>query len=147
MTIMRPRVLPDLVTLREAIDRLFEEPFVFPREWPTIERFQRPAIDAYSTPESFVVKVAVPGLRPEDIHTTLTGDVLTIEGTFREETKREENGYVYHELGRGELRRSISLPTGLKTEAAEASYAEGILTLTIPKVAEAKPREIKVKAA
>jgi HSP20 family protein len=147
MTLMRPRMIPELPTLREAIDRLFDESFVSPRELLAMERFDRPAIDAYTTPEALVVKVAVPGLKPADIHTTITGDVLTVEGKHQEETKREDQGYLYRELSRGELRRSISLPAGLKTDAADAAYANGILTLTIPKVEEAKPREIKVKAA
>lgn len=147
MTLMRPRMFPELPSLREAIDRLFDESFVSPRELMALDRFERPAIDAYTTPEAFVVKVAVPGLKPEDIHTTLAGEMLTVVGKYREETKREEEGYVYRELSRGELRRSVSLPAGLKTDAAEASYADGILTLTIPKLEEAKPREIKVKAA
>lgn len=146
MTLMRPRTHSDLPTLREAIDRLFDESFA-PREWFAAERFDRPAIDAYSTPDAFVVKAAMPGIKPEDIHTTVTGDVLTVEGKYREETKREEQGYLYRELSRGELRRSISLPAGLKTDASQASYADGILTLTIPKAEEAKPRTIEVKAA
>jgi HSP20 family protein len=147
MTLMRPRIFPEAPTLREAIDRLFDESFIRPGQWFATDLFERPAIDAYMTPEAFVVKVAVPGLKAEDIHTTLAGNVLTVEGTFGEEARREEKGYVYRELSRGELRRSISLPAGLRTDATEASCAEGILTLTIPKLEETKPREIKVKAA
>lgn len=146
MTLMRPRVFPAM-SLRETIDRLFDESFVRPGEWLTADRFERPAIDAYLTADAFVVKVAVPGLKSEDIRTTITGDMLTVEGTFQEETKREDKGYLYRELSRGELRRSINLPSGLKTDAAEASHADGILTLTIPKLEESKPREIKVVAA
>jgi len=147
MTLMRPRVFSELPTLREAIDRLYDESFGSPREWFGMDRFERPAIDAYTTPEAFLVKAALPGFKAEDIQTTITGDVLTVEGKYRQETKREEQGYLYRELSRGELRRSISLPSGLKTDAAEAAYADGILTLTIPKAEEAKPREITVKAA
>ena len=130
-----------------AIDRLFDESLTVPREWFAPERFDRPAIDAYSTPDAFVLRAAMPGIKPEEIHTTVTGNVLTVEGKFSEEAKREEQGYLYRELSRGELRRSISLPADLKTDAAEAAYADGILTLTFPKAEAAKPREIKVKAA
>lgn len=147
MTLMRPRLFSEVPSLRDAIDRLFDESFVSPRQMFPIDRFDRPAIDAYSTPEAFVVKAAMPGIKPEEIHTTLTGDVLMVEGKFREESKHEEQGYLYRELSRGELRRSISLPAGLKTDAAEAAYADGILTLTIPKAEASKPREIKVKTA
>ena len=147
MTLMRPRMFSEVPTLREAIDRLFDESLVSPRQWFATDRVDRPAIDAYSTPEAFVVKAAMPGIKPEEIHTTVSGDVLTVEGKYREESKHEEQGYLYRELSRGELRRSISLPAGLKTDAAEAAYADGILTLTIPKAEASKPREIKVKAA
>lgn len=147
MTLIRPRVSSELPSLRDAIDRLFDESFVSPREWLATERFDRPAIDAYTTPEAFVVKAAMPGIKPDEIHTTVTGNVLTVEGAYREEAKREEQGYLVRELSRGELRRSIGLPAGLKVDAAEAAYADGILTLTIPKAETAKPREIKVKAA
>ena len=147
MTLMRPRMFSEAPSLRDAIDRLFDESFTVPREWFATERFNRPAIDAYTTPEAFVVKAAMPGIKPEEIHTTITGDVLTVEGKFREESKHEEQGFLHRELSRGELRRSISLPAGLKTDAADAAYADGILTLTIPKAEAAKPREIKVKAA
>lgn len=80
-----------------------------------MDRFEKPAIVAYTTPEAFVVKAAMPGIKPEAVQTTVTGEVLTVAGKYREETKREEHGYLYHELSRGELRRSISLPAGLKT--------------------------------
>lgn len=147
MSLMRPRMFPEAPTLRETVDRLYEEPFVSPPVWFASERFERPAIDAYATPEAFVVRAAMPGIKPEEIRTTVTGDVLTVEGTFREESKHEERGYLYRELSRGELRRSISLPAGLRTEAAEAVYADGILTMTIPRAEAATSREIKVKAA
>jgi HSP20 family protein len=143
MTLTRPRS-SELPTLREAIDRLFEDPFIRLPAWPIHDGFDRPAIDVYTTPEAYVIKAALPGIKPEDIHTTLTGEVLTIVGAFREEEKREEKGYLYRELSTGELRRSITLPRGLKTDAIEASYADGVLTLTIPKAEEVKPREIKV---
>lgn len=145
MTLMRPRPLFDAPSLRDAMDRFFDRSFVSPGEWLTLARFEQPAIDVVSKPESFVVKAALPGVKPEDIETTITGDTLTIHGKYYEEEKREEEGYLYRELSRGEFRRSVGLPTGIKSEAAEATFRDGILTLTIPKVEPVKPREIKVK--
>ena len=145
MTLMRPRPFLDTPSLREAMDRLFERSFVSPGEWLTLARFEQPAIDVVSKPDAFVVKAALPGVKPEDIETTVTGDTLTIHGKYQEEEKREEEGYLYRELSRGEFRRSIGLPTGIKSEAAEATFKDGILTLSIPKVEPVKPREIKVK--
>ena len=144
MTLTRPRTTPELPTLREAIDRLFDDSFVRFAVSPSYDGFDKPAIDVYTTPDAYVVRAAMPGIKPEDIHSTITGDVLTLEGTFREEEKREEKGYLYRELSSGEMRRSVTLPRGLRTDAAEATYADGVLTLTIPKAEEVKPREIKV---
>lgn len=147
MTLLRPRPFPELPTLREAIDRLFDEAIVSPGMWLPFEAVGRPALDAYTTPEAFVVKAELPGFAPDEIHTEVTGDTLTIEAKRGEEQKREERGYVYRERRRGELRRTLTLPPGLKVDEAEATYVDGVLTLTIPKLPEAKPREIKVKAA
>ena len=147
MTLMRPRPFSDTPSLREAMDRLFERSFVSPGEWLTLARFEQPAIDVVSKPDVFVVKAALPGVKPEDIETTITGVTLTIHGKYLEQEKREEEGYLYRELSRGEFRRSIELPTGIRSDAAEATFHDGILTLTIPKVEPVKPREIKVKTA
>jgi len=145
MTLMRPRSLFDPPSLRDAMDRLFDRSFVSPGEWLTLARFEQPAIDVVSKPEAFVVKAALPGVQPEDIETTITGNTLTVHGKFREEENREEEGYLYRELSRGEFRRSVGLPTDITSEGAEATFKEGILTLTIPKVKPIKPRQIKVK--
>jgi len=145
MTLQRPRPFFDAPSLREAMDRLFDRSFVSPGEWMTLARFEQPAIDVVSKPEAFVVKAALPGVKPEDIETTITGDTLTIHGKFHEEEKREAEGYLYRELSRGEFRRSVGLPTGIKADAADATFKDGILTLTIPKVEPIKPREITVK--
>ena len=145
MTLMRPRPYFDMPSLREAMDRLFDQSFVTPSEWLTLARFEHPAIDVVSKPEAFVVKVALPGVKPEDIETTITGDTLTIHGKYREEEKKEEEGYLFRELSRGEFRRTLQLPIGVKADAAEATFHDGILTLIIPKVEPIKPKEIKVK--
>jgi HSP20 family protein len=145
MTLTRFRAIGELPSLRDTIERLVDESFVSPI-WLSSDT-DRPLIDAYTTPEAFVVKAAMPGIPAEEIHTTVTGDVLTIEGRHREERATDSEGYVHRELSRREVRRSITLPAGLKTDAAAAAYADGILTLTIPRGDEAKPHEIKVNAA
>jgi HSP20 family protein len=147
MTIMRRHYgVPELPTLRSAIDRLFDESFVRPSEWLTVgfEGVFTPPIDVYGTKEAFVVKVALPGVKPEAVETLIEGDTLTIHGMY-EEKEKEGIGYLFRELPRGEFRRAIVLPVGLKLEAAVATFEHGILTLTIPKVEAAKPRKITVQ--
>jgi len=149
MTLMRPRYgTPMLPTLREAIDRLFDESFVRPGEWLTLGvdgKFAL-AIDAYTTKDNFVVKAALPGVKPEAVETTIDGETLVIRGRFEEKAEKEDAGYVLRELSRGEFQRSLVLPHGLKTDKVEAVFEHGILTLTFPKVEEAKPRKITVTA-
>jgi HSP20 family protein len=149
MTLMRPRYgTPLMPTLRDAIDRLWDESIIRPGEWLTLGadgRFTLP-LDAFTTKDSFVVKAALPGVTPEAVETTIEGETLTIRGTFEEKGEKEEAGYLLRELSRGEFRRSVILPRGLKTDKVEAVFEHGILTLTFPKVEETKPRKITVTA-
>lgn len=89
---------------------------------------------------------ALPGVKPEAVETTIEGDTLTIRGSYEEKVEGEEVGYLFHEMARGEFRRSLVLPAGLKTDAVEATFEHGVLTLVVPKVEEIKPRRITVKA-
>lgn len=149
MTIMRPRYgMPMLPSLRETIDRLFDDSFVRPGEWMTlgVDGKLFPPFDAYGTKEAFIVKAALPGVKPEAVETTIDGDTLTIRGRYEEIGEKDEAGYLLRELSRGEFRRSLVLPTGLKTDAVSAIFEHGILTLTFPKVEAAKPRKITVTA-
>lgn len=149
MTIMRrPYGFPELPTFGTALGRFFDDPFVRPAEWLTlgVDGIHMPPIDAYATKEAFVVKVALPGVLPDTVETTIEGDTLTIRGTYEAYLEKEEIGYLFHELPRGEFRRSLVLPAGLKTEAVDATFELGLLTLVIPKVEELKPRHITVKA-
>jgi HSP20 family protein len=149
MTIVRRRyAFPELPTFRTAFERFLEEPFVRPSEWLTLgaEGVHMPLIDAYATKEAFIVKVALPGVQAEKVETTIEGDTLSIRGSFEPFVEKEETGYLFHELPRGEFRRSLVLPAGLKTEAVDATFEHGLLTLVLPKAEEIKPRHITVKA-
>jgi HSP20 family protein len=104
-----------------------------------------PAIDIYETAEKdVVVKADLPGLKREDIKVTFENNVLTIEGerTFETETAREQ----YHrvERGYGAFRRTFTLPTTVDAARVEASYQDGLLTVTLPRREESRPRQIQV---
>jgi HSP20 family protein len=128
------------------MDRLFEESFVRPsRILGLFGEEAQPSIDMYQTPSEVVVKAALPGVKPEEVDITITGDTLTIKGETKasQEVKRED--YIYQEHRYGAFSRSITLPSFLQSEKAEATFENGILTLTIPRAEEAKPKTIKVK--
>ena len=132
--------------LRRAVDRLFDERFFTPYRLFTFDRSETNPIDVYQTESEMVVKATVPGVKPEDVDVTIDDNILTIKGETKAEEKIERKDYLYQEHRYGTFRRSVVLPRGLKAEKAEASFENGILTLSIPKDEESKPKRIKVKA-
>jgi HSP20 family protein len=145
--IVRWEPFRELVSLREAMDRLFEESFVRPgggRLAPA--GMEVPAVDVYQTDDAVVVKSAIPGIKPEDIDISITGDTLTIKGETRVEEEVNEENYIRRERRYGSFCRSLALPLPVVTEKAEAEFENGVLTLTLPKAEEVKPKAIKIKA-
>jgi len=147
MAIERWQPLSELMSLRQAMDRLFEDSFVRPsRGLVTVGEIAAPALDVYQTSNEVVVKAALPGLKPEDVNIDITGETLTIRGESKAEQEIKKEDYLYKERRYGSFSRSVVLPSGLKTDKAEATMENGILTLTIPKLEEVKPKKISVKA-
>jgi HSP20 family protein len=137
----------DLMSLREAMDRLFEESVVRPRAgWLAPLGAASLAVDMYETDDKVVVKTAVPGVKPEDIDVSITGDVLTIKGETKTEEKVEKADYIRQERRYGAFSRSLSLPSMVVADKASAEFENGVLILTLPKAEEVKPKTIKVKA-
>ena len=134
----------EVVSLQRAMDRLLEEAWPFPS--PFHERAFDLAMDMYETDENVVVKTAVPGVKPEAIEVTVVGNTLTIKGETKAEEKVEEKNYIRRERRYGKFARTVALPTHVEPEQAKAEFENGILTLTIPKKEEAKPKTIEVKA-
>ena len=136
----------ELLSLRQAMDRLFEESFVRPRGYLGIEGQggHGMPLDVYATRDALVVEAALPGVKPDDVDITLTGDTLTISATSAEERSSEDQGVLYQEIRRGAVSRSLTLPENLKADQAAASFENGILRLQIPRAEEAKPRQIRI---
>ena len=136
----------DLVSLREAMDRLFEESVVRPGGAALAPRVVGTlAVDVYETDEDVVVKASVPGVDPEELDISITGDTLTIKGETRAEEEVEEENYVYRERRYGAFSRSMTIPTSVEASEADAEFEDGVLTLRLPKAEEVKPKTIKVK--
>jgi HSP20 family protein len=128
------------------MDRLFEDGLArYPRLWPRLGEWELP-IDMYQTANEVVVKASVPGLKPEEVDVSITGDTLTIKGEQKEEKEVEEENYIYKERRYGTFSRSMLIPVKVKSDKAEAVFEDGTLTLTLPKAEEVKPKQIKVKA-
>jgi len=137
----------DLISLREAMDRLFEESIVRPRAgWLSPVRAESLAVDMYETGDAVIVKTAIPGVKAEDVDVSITGDTLTIKGETRAEEEVKEENYIRRECRYGSFCRSLTVPVSIVADKAEAEFENGVLTLTLPKAEEVKPKPIKVKA-
>jgi len=147
MAIERWQPFSELMSLRQAMDKLFEDSFVRPsRALAALGEVTAPALDVYQTANEVVVKATLPGLKPEDVSIDITGETLTIKGETKAEQEIKKENYLYQERRYGSFARSVVLPSGLKPDKAEATIEDGVLTLTIPKAEEVKPKAIKVKA-
>jgi HSP20 family protein len=150
MSIVRWRPFEDMLTLREAMDRLFEESVVRPRAARRRrERVELP-VNIWEDADVLHVVARVPGLEADDLEITLVGEVLTIRGRFPSDAEREESkdwSWYSNELWYGPFERTISLPTKVQSDKVDAVFKNGLLHLTIPKAEEVKPKTIKVKVA
>jgi len=147
MNIVRWQPFTELMSLRQAMDRLLEDSFVTPfRLTGATDNGLTAPIDIYHTDNDLVVKVALPGVKPEDVDITITGDTLSIKGETKAEEDIKREDYIFKEHRYGAFSRSLTLPHGLNTDKSEANFENGVLTLTIPKSAKVKPKSIKVKA-
>ncbi len=136
----------NMVSLREAMDRLFEESFLHPLEGPSSPLVGTSlAVDIYERDDALVVKAAVPGIKANDLDISVTGDVLTIKGETKETEEPKEENYHRRELRYGSFCRSIRLRTKVDVNKVNAVFAEGVLTLTFPKPEEELPKSISIR--
>ena len=92
-----------------------------------------------------VVKVTLPGVKPDEVDITITGDALIIKGEHKEEREVKDESYIRRERRSGSFTRTVLIPVSVQSDKAEATFENGVLTLTLPKAEEVKPRQIKVK--
>ena len=136
----------EMMTLREAMDRLFDDAFTRPLSIRDGWSMASPAIDMYQTENDVVIKASIPGMKAEDVQINITGDVLTLKGESKLEEERNDKSWHIREQRFGSFERSVALPTAVKSDKAEAVFENGILTVTLPKADEVKPKTINIKA-
>jgi len=134
-------------SLRDDLDTLLELPFLTGSGRQT-QLFSgwTPALDLYQNADNVVALVELPGMRKEDIEISLQDGMLTIAGERKNESG-EENGATRTERFTGKFRRSVTLPTRVDANKVNAVYKDGILTVTLPKAEEAKPKQIQVNVS
>ena len=133
-----------LASLRDELDSLFEMPLWASRGGQS-QLFSgwTPALDVYQSNDNVIVMIELPGMRKEEIEISLHDGTLTIGGERKNESKDGENAERTERFV-GKFRRSISLPTRVDGNKVNATYRDGILTVTLPKAEEAKPKQIQV---
>ena len=131
----------ELVSLREAMDRLFEESLA-ERQIRGHGEARLP-IDVYTTPSEIILKAAVPGVPPEDVEVTVEGDTLTIRAEVPGPLENVE--YIFQECPCGRFSRVLTLNVPIDDDNIEATFEHGLLTLVLPKVTPAEPKTIKIQ--
>lgn len=148
MTIERWDPFREMVSLRDAVNSLLQESFV----QPTAARPER-GTAAYKLPldvsereNDFMVMASLPGIKPEDVQTTIFGDTLTIRGESKADAEHKDQNWLLLERRSGSFQRSVSLGTQINAEKASAQFENGVLTLTLPKSEQARPKQIRISA-
>jgi HSP20 family protein len=136
----------EFMTLRQAMDHLFDDAFTRPLSLSMRDGWSVPAIDMYQTDDDVVVKASIPGFNANDVQISITGEILTLRGEMKHEDEKNDKSWHVREQRWGSFERSIALPTEVVADKAKAEFENGILIVTLPKAEEVKPKTITVKA-
>ena len=142
--VTRRQPINEMMTLREAMDQLFDDAFTRPRSGSGVS--VTPAIDLYQTADHIVLKADLPGLKVDDVQISVRSGTLTLRGEFKHENNQTQLTYHILERRTGAFERSVILPADVQTEKAKADFTDGVLTITLPKVESLKSKTITVKA-
>jgi HSP20 family protein len=142
--VRRTSPLGELVTLRHAMDRLFEDSVVRPRSWGVDADANSLPLDVTNSTDALVVEAALPGIKPDDVEITVEDGRLTIRAESRQERESTEGETLVSEIRRGSVSRMLTLPNGLEADKATATFEDGMLRLTFPRAEAVKPRQIRI---
>jgi HSP20 family protein len=145
MPIVRWEPFRDLLTTQREFDRLFKEAFSpMSGETEVSTRSWAPPVDIYETEDAIVLKAELPGIDPKDVEVRVEDNTLYLKGERNYEKEVKEQNYHRIERSYGSFARSFSLPNSIDAEKVKAEYKDGLLTLTMPKREETKPKTIKI---
>ncbi|MFO7664350.1 MAG: Hsp20/alpha crystallin family protein [Chloroflexota bacterium] len=150
--IVRWNPMREAVDLYNEFDRMFESQanrsrWGLPMRTNDVVGSWSLALDVAENGDFFTVKASLPGMTPEDLNVTLEDNVLTIQGELREDETIEEESYHIRERRYGSFSRSLRFPVPVNANNIEAAYENGILTLSVPKAEEVKPKRIEIKVS
>lgn len=147
MAIVRWDPFKDLESLQSRMNRVFSDALLRARgtEEGLLEGAWRPAVDIFEDEANFVVKAEVPEVDPQAIDIRVEENILTIKGERKVEREEKKENYHLMERSYGTFQRSFTLPASIEREKIKANYDKGILTVTLPKKEEKKPRQVKIE--
>ena len=140
--------LRDIMVFRDEMDRLFENffsPWGLRRRRVSGEVVWAPEVDVYEDENNVIVEAEIPGLKAEELDISVTGNTITLRGEKKGEKEKKAKNYHLLERTYGSFERVIELPTEVEAPKAKAKLKNGVLEVVLPKVAEAKPKQIKVE--
>ncbi len=144
-TLIRWEPAREMMSLREAMDHLFDDAFTRPVSM-SANAWSVPAVDMYQTDNEVTVKAALPGVKSDEVQINVTGEILTLKGEVRQKEEIKEKTYHIREQRWGMFERSLALPTEVVADKAKAEFENGVLTITLPKAEEVKPKTITIKS-
>jgi HSP20 family protein len=145
MAITRWRPVRDLMSLQDEMNQMFDEFFGRPMMTPEwTDKAWNPSVDVSETKDKVVITADMPGMTKDDVKITIQDHTLTLEGEKRREKDEKDKNYHRVERSYGFFHRSFTLPAAVKADKIKAIYKDGVLSVTLPKVEEAKPKEIPV---
>jgi HSP20 family protein len=147
MAIQRWEPFREMISLRDAVNSLLQESFIRPTGLPADGGAAMLPLDITENENEFIIKASLPGVRPEDVQITARGDTLTIRGEMKAEEEKKDEHYHLRERRFGQFQRTIVLPAPINADQAKSEFENGVLTLTLPKAEEAKPKQIKLGSA
>ncbi len=137
----------DIVSLREAMDRLIQDSFVRPAGSLLQGARGGVPLDVMEKDNEYEVHASLPGIKPEDVQITVQGNTVTIRGESGAEQERKDENWIVRERRSGSFYRSFSLPSEVDAGKATARYENGVLVLDLPKAEAAQPRRIQINAS
>jgi HSP20 family protein len=144
MSLTRWEPFRELVALRNAFDRLIDEPLARRGDWLAALR-DVPAMNMYDVNGSVAVDIALPGVKPEEVEINVTGNTLVVKGEHREKEEVNEEDYYRREVHYGSFTRTIEFPMGVDIDKIEAKFEDGVLKIVAPKLPEAHTKRVEIK--
>lgn len=135
----------DMMTLRDSVDRVFEETFGRLRGDGFEFWTGRPALNMFETDTTITIEIPLPGVKLEDVTVTISNGMLTIKGERRSKEELKDEQFIHREVRYGSFERSVLLPDNVDVDNADAEFEDGVLHVKLPKTATVEPKRLEIK--